>query len=172
MCRQNIRNSSEKIISDVMPEVATLVSMITSFWCSLEVAAAELHLCSVMKSNLWWKRTFLPMFTIVVLHHKHLKLSKPFIPHVIAWSLRKGFNQSIRRTKEQKTTLQCLESRPVVLKLFLIAYHLRVPCCHHVPPCSSKSQCAKYHSIKSLENQNWHKCNVNKMAVRTFDGHF
>ena len=31
---------------------------------------------------------------------------------------------------------------------------LYVPCCHHVPPCSRKSQCAKYHSIKSLENQN------------------
>ena len=26
------------------------------------------------------------------------------------WSVRKGFNQSIRRTKEQKTRLQCLAS--------------------------------------------------------------
>jgi len=60
----------------------------------------------------------------------------------------------------------------VVLKLFLIAYHLRVPYCHHVPPCSRKSQCAKYHSIKSLENQNRHKSNVNKMAVRNFNGHY
>ena len=79
-----------------------------NFWCSLAVAAAELHLCFVIKGNLWWKRTF-PMFTFVVLHHKHLKLFKPFIPHVIAWSLRKDFNQSIRRTKEQKTALQCLD---------------------------------------------------------------
>ena len=62
--------------------------------------------------------------------------------------------------------------RAVVLKLFLIAYHLCVPYCHHVPPCSRKSQCAKYHSIKSLENQNWQKCNVNKMAVRNFNGRF
>ena len=37
---------------------------------------------------------------------------------------------------------------------------------------SRKSQCAKYHSIKSLENQNWHKCNVNKMAVRNFNCYF
>ena len=62
--------------------------------------------------------------------------------------------------------------RAVVLKLFLIVYHLCVSYCHHVPPCSRKSQCAKYHSIKSLENQNWHKCNVNKMAVRNFNGRF
>ena len=58
MCRQNIRNSSENIISDVMSEVETLVSMIPNFWCSLEVAVAELHLCSVIMGNLWWKRTF------------------------------------------------------------------------------------------------------------------
>jgi len=60
----------------------------------------------------WWKRTFIPMVTIIVLvlHHKHMKLFKPFTPHVIAWSVRKGFNQVIRRTKEQKTRLQCLAS--------------------------------------------------------------
>ena len=45
-------------------------------------------------------------------------------------------------------------SKAVVLKLFLIVYHFCVPYCYHVPPCSRKSQCAKYHSIKSLENQN------------------
>ena len=50
----------------------------------------------------------------------------------------------------------------VVPKLFLIAYHLWAPCCQHVPPCFRKSQCAKYNSIKSLENQNWHKCNMKK----------
>jgi len=90
-------------------EVATLVSMIPNFWCSLEVAAAELHLCFLMKGNVWWKRTFLPMFTIIVLHHNYMKQFKPFTPHVIAWPVRKGFNQSIRRTKEQKTRLQCLD---------------------------------------------------------------
>jgi len=92
----------------IWPQKSQSGNPVPNFWCSLEVAAAELHLCFVVKGNLWWKRTFLPMFTIVVLHHKHLKLFKPFIPYVIAWSLRKGFNQSIRRTKEQKTTLQCL----------------------------------------------------------------
>jgi len=30
--------------------------MIPNFWSSLEVAAAELHLCFVIKSNVWWKR--------------------------------------------------------------------------------------------------------------------
>ena len=61
---------------------------------------------------MWWKRTFIPMVTIIVLvlHHKHMKLFKPFTPHVIAWSVRKGFNQAIRRTKEQKMRLQCLAS--------------------------------------------------------------
>jgi len=54
------------------------------------------------------KMYFFPMVAIVVLHHKHTKLFKPFTPHVIAWSVRKGFDQSIRRTKEQKTRLQCL----------------------------------------------------------------
>jgi len=29
--------------------------------------------------------------TILALHHKHMKLVKPFTPHVIAWSVRKGF---------------------------------------------------------------------------------
>jgi len=37
-----------------------------------------------------------------------LKLVKPITPHVISWSVRNGFNQSIRRTKEQKTRLKCL----------------------------------------------------------------
>jgi len=91
-------------------EVATLVSMIPNLWCSLEVAATELQLCFVIKGNVWWKPTFFPMVTIVVLHHKHMKLFKPFTPHVIAWSVRKRFNQSIRKTKEQKTRLQRLVS--------------------------------------------------------------
>ena len=38
----------------------------------------------------------------------HMKLFKPCTTHVIAWSITKGFNQSIRRTKEQQTRLQCL----------------------------------------------------------------
>jgi len=84
--------------------------MIPNFWCSLEDAAVELHLCFIIKGNIWWKRTFLLMVTIVVLHHKHMKLFKPFTPHAVWWSVRKGFNQSIRRTKEQKARLQCLAS--------------------------------------------------------------
>jgi len=58
------------------------------------------------------------MAIIAVLHHKDMKLFTPFAPHVIAWSVRKGCNQSIRRTKEQKTRLQCLASampKPVML---------------------------------------------------------
>jgi len=93
-----------------MPEVATLASTTPNFWCSLEVAAAELHLCFVIKGNVWWKRTFLPMVTIVVLRHKYMKLFKLFTPHVIAWSTRKGFNLLICRMKEQKARLQCLAS--------------------------------------------------------------
>jgi len=108
ICHQNIRH--QKFIWEhhiwchvKISEVAKLVSMIPNFWCSLEVAAAELHLCFVIKGNVWWKSTFLPMVTIV-------KVFKPFTSHVIGWSVRKGFNQSIRRTKEQKTRLQCLAS--------------------------------------------------------------
>jgi len=113
ICRQNIRHQNfaweHHIWCHVkISEVATLVSTIPNFWCSLEVAATELHLCFVTNGNVWWKRTFLPMVTIVVLHHKHMKLFKSFTPPVIAWSVRKGFNQLIRRTKEQKTRLQCL----------------------------------------------------------------
>jgi len=48
--------------------------MVPNFWCSLEIAAAKLHLCFVIKANLWWKRTFLPMATTVVLYHKYMKL--------------------------------------------------------------------------------------------------
>ena len=60
----------------------------------------------------------------------------------------------------------------VVPKLFLIAYHLWVPYCQHVPPCSRKTQFTKCHSIKRLENHNCHKCNTKKMAVRKYSGHF
>ena len=60
--------------------------MILNFWCCLEAAANELHLCFVINDNVWWKRTFLPMVTIVVLHHKHMKLFKRLTPHVTAWS--------------------------------------------------------------------------------------
>jgi len=45
---------------------------------------------------------------MLVLHHKHTKLFEPFTLHITTWSVRKGFNQSICRMKEQKTTLQCL----------------------------------------------------------------
>ena len=40
------------------------------------------------------------------------------------------------------------DSNVVFPKLFLIVYHLWLPYCHHIPPCSRKSQCAKYYSIK------------------------
>ena len=115
ICCQNIRHQKfiweQHIWCHVkISEVATLVSMISNFWCCLEIAATELHLCFVIKGNVWWKRTFLPMATIVVLHHKNMKLFTPFTPHVIAWSVRKGFNQLICRTQEQKTRLQCLAS--------------------------------------------------------------
>jgi len=33
------------------------------------------------------------MVTIDVLHYKHMKLFTPFTPHVIVWSVRKGFNE-------------------------------------------------------------------------------
>jgi len=115
ICRQNIRHQKfiweDHIWCHVkISEVATLVSMITNFRCCLEVAGAELHLCFVIMGNVWWKRTLLRMANIVVLHHKRMKLFKSFTLHVIAWSVRKGFHQSIRRTKEQKTRLQCLAS--------------------------------------------------------------
>jgi len=84
--------------------------MIPNFWCSLEDAAVELHLCFIIKGNILWKRTFLPMVTIIVLHYKHMKLFKPFTPYVIVWFIRKGLNQSSRRANEQKLKLQCLAS--------------------------------------------------------------
>jgi len=40
---------------------------------------------------------------------------------------------------------------------------------HHLVP--ETSQCAKYYSIKTLKNQNGHKRNKKKMAVRKY-GHF
>jgi len=80
ICRQNIGH--QKFIWEhhswchaKISEVATQVSLIPNFW--YKVAAAELHLCFVIKGNVWWKRTFLPMITIAMLHHKHMKLFKP-----------------------------------------------------------------------------------------------
>jgi len=112
ICRQNIRHQKFICEHDIwchvkISEVATLVSVIP-ISSGLEVAAVELHLdCFIIKGNVWWKRTFLQMVTIVVWHHKHVKLFKPFTPHVTAWFVRKGLNQSGRRTKEQQTRLQC-----------------------------------------------------------------
>ena len=57
-------------------------------------------------------------------------------------------------------------------ELFPIAYHLWVPYYHHVPPFSRKTQSTKYHSIKSLENQNWHICDMKILAVKNDNGHF
>jgi len=123
ICRQNIRH--QKFIWEhhiwchvKISTVATVVSTIPDFWCCLEVGATELHLfVSSIKGNVWWKRTLLRMATIVVLHHKHMKLFKPFIPHHTAWCVRKCFNQSIRRMKEQKTRLQCSSSARGRLRL-------------------------------------------------------
>jgi len=53
ICRQNIIHQifiREHYVK--ISEVATLVSMIPNFWCSLEVGAAELHrYCFVIKGN-------------------------------------------------------------------------------------------------------------------------
>ena len=51
-----------------------------------------------------------PSLGTPVLHYKHMTVFKSFTSHVIAWSVSKGFHQSIRRRKEQKTRLQCLAS--------------------------------------------------------------
>ena len=84
----DIRNSSENITSVHISEVATLVSMIPNFWCSLEVAAAELHLCFVIK------------VTFVETHfssdgYGYYRCVKPFTPHITAWSVKKGFNPGL-----------------------------------------------------------------------------
>ena len=118
ICRHNIRRQKfiweHRIWCHVkISEAATLVSVIPNFWCCLEAAAIELHLCFVIKGYVWWKRTF-PMVTIAVLHHKHMKLFKPFTPHVIAWSVRKSFNHSIRRTSG---------ATPSVFPLDLVFFH-------------------------------------------------
>jgi len=83
-----------------MSEVATLASMIPNFWCSREVAVTELHLCFVVKGNVWWKRTFLPIVTIVVLHHVCMKLFNPFTPLV---SVATGFSVKITRCTKKFT---------------------------------------------------------------------
>jgi len=59
-------------------------------------------------------------------HHTHMKLVKPFTPHVIAWSVRKSF-WSI----DQKTRLQCLGSAGVP-KLSLTMYPFSIPTDEHV----------------------------------------
>jgi len=66
-CRENdtICVLSSKAISAV---AAFLYQWFCDFLCCLEVAAAELQLCFVTKGNLWWKRTFPPMATILALH--------------------------------------------------------------------------------------------------------
>jgi len=101
-----IRNLSANITSDVMLKYQKWQHWY-QWYSTSGVVSKQPHLCFVRKGNVRWKRIFLPMVTIVVLHHKHMKLLKPFTPHVIAWAIR-GFDQSIRRTKEQKTRLQCL----------------------------------------------------------------
>jgi len=50
------------------------------------------------------------MATILVLHHQHMKLVKPFRPMLLRAPSEKVFDQSICRTKEQKARLQCLAS--------------------------------------------------------------
>ena len=72
------------------------------------------------------------------------------VPNTIVTEFRKQIGLHLLVSKQNILA----DSMAVVLKLFLIAYHLCVPYCHHVPPYSRKSQCAKYQSIKSLENQN------------------
>jgi len=50
----------------------------------LAVAQTNRDFCFVIKGNVWWKRTFLPIATIVVLRQKHMKLAKSFTPIAIA----------------------------------------------------------------------------------------
>jgi len=58
--------------------------------------------------------------------------------------------------------------KPVVSKLFLIAYLLWGPYCHRLPPCPRKTQPAKCYLIKSLESWTRHKCDMNKMAEKSW----
>jgi len=102
ICRQNIRR--RKFIwehhtwyHDKISEVTTLVLMIPNFWCSLEAAATELHLCFVIKGNVWWKRTF-PMATIVVLHHS-------------TWSYSSHLHHMLLRGPSEKVLISRFDSR-------------------------------------------------------------
>ena len=64
--------------------------------------------------------------------------------------------QSVRERQCYSVTATALP------KLFMIEYHLWVAYCHHLPPCSRKTQSTNlYHSIKRLENQIWYKCDMN-----------
>jgi len=70
--------------------VAVYYQRFLNFLCRLEVAQPNCDLCFVIKGNIWWKRTLLPMAIILALHHKYMKLVKPFTSYVTARSVRKG----------------------------------------------------------------------------------
>jgi len=90
------------------------------------------------------------------------------ITHINLWKFGHNFGTRNHRTAVPKLFLIAYH----LWALFLIAYHLWAPYCHHVPTFFRKTQSTKYHSIKSLENQNWHKCDMKIMAVRNYNGHF
>ena len=76
----DVRNLSENITSDVMLIYQSGNTGINdpNFWCSLEVATAELHLfVSSQRVTCGGNALQWLLVTIVVLHHKHMKLFKP-----------------------------------------------------------------------------------------------
>jgi len=79
--------------------VAALVSMIPNFWCCLEDAATELHLCFVIKGNVWWKRTFLPMRWLLSLCY------------INTWSYSSHLNHVLLRGPSEKVLISRLVER-------------------------------------------------------------
>jgi len=57
-----LQGKAKMLVGGLRPPLVTDLSAIPNFWCSREVAAAQLHLCFVIKGNVWWKRTFFRWF--------------------------------------------------------------------------------------------------------------
>jgi len=80
------------------------------------------NLCLVIKGYLWWKRTLLPMATILALHHKYMKLVKQFTPHVIACSVRKGFRSVDLQNERAKSEIAVLSWHILMPNFWKLAF--------------------------------------------------
>jgi len=120
-------------------------------------SATHEHTHRLKKATIWWDRSYNSVFA--------LKCSYSFV-HM--YGLSGGFQHVIIIINLMQRFPNFFWSRTICGPCLFIAYHLE----NTLFQDNSICPISQYHSIKSLANQTWHKCGMDNIAVRNYNGQF